>query len=128
MKIPDKRFGFKRFIDSIKYSLQGIYYTYTKEQSLLIHLVITIILVIMGFTFNISPGEWLTTIIFLGVIVALELFNTAIEAVVDLVTTEYNHLAKVAKDCSSAAVFLATLGGLIAFIIVYAPKIMELLS
>jgi len=128
MKVPDKRFGLKRFIDSFKYSMQGIKHTYTQEQSLVIHLITTILLIIMGFVFDISLIEWVITLLFLGVIVAIELLNTAIEAVVDLVTDKYNHLAKIAKDCGSAAVFIVTLVGIIVGLIIYIPKIMELIS
>lgn len=123
----NKQFGFKRFLKSFKYSMQGLKYAYTNEQSMFIHSIVTILAVIMGFVFKISNLEWIITIFLLSTTASLELLNTAIEAVCDTVTTEYNPLVKIAKDTGSAAVFLTSMVGLIASLIIYIPKIMELL-
>ena len=62
----------------------------------------------------------------IGAVIALELINTAIEAVVDLVTEEYHPLAKVAKDTSAAAVFVFAIIAIIVGIIIFLPKIIGL--
>ena len=61
------------------------------------------------------------------VIIVAELLNTAIEATVDLVTEEYHPLAKVAKDCASAAVLTSVLLATIVGIYVFFPQILELI-
>ena len=77
---------------------------------------------------NISPTEWLITFIAIGMVLAAELVNTAIEAIVDLVTLEIHPLAKIAKDCGSAATFvLAMMAAAIGFV-VYIPHIIELVK
>ena len=126
--VPDKKYGFKRFLYSIKYSMQGIKHNYTKEQSLMIHLGITILVITLGFVFKIEIWEWIVSLIFLGIVISLELLNTAMEAAIDLATKEYSELARIAKDCGSAAVFIMSFTGLIVGLLIYVPKIIELFN
>ena len=65
-------------------------------------------------------------IITLGVVLASELVNTAIEAVVDLVTLEIHPLAKIAKDCGSAATFVLSLLSIVIALFIYAPYIIAM--
>ena len=122
----NKEFGFKRFLKSFKYSLDGLKYAYKNEQSMLVHLIVTIIAITLGILFKISNFEWLITIFLLSVTASLELLNTAIEAVCDMVTLEYNKLAKVAKDTASASVFFTSMLGAVSGLIIYVPKFIEL--
>ena len=59
---------------------------------------------------------------------AIELLNTAIEAVCDLVSPGYNKLVKVAKDTASAATFSISLALVVAIVIIYVPKIATILG
>lgn len=123
-----KKRGFGRFAKSFKYSLDGLIYAYKYEQSMLIHVIATIFVIIANIVLQISPTEWLITFIAIGMVLAAELFNTAIEAVVDLVTLEIHPLAKIAKDCGSASTFvLALMAGVIGFVI-YVPHIIEMIG
>lgn len=121
-----KGFSFKRFLNSIKYSLEGLYYAYRNEQSLWIHGVCTILIILLGFALKISFGEWAIVLIADIVVLAVELLNTAIEAVVDLVTSKIHPLAKVAKDCGSAASFVSAIVLIIICLFVFIPKIIAL--
>ena len=122
----NKEFGFKRFLKSFKYSLDGLKYAYKNEQSMLVHLIVTIIAITLGILFKISNFEWIITIFLLSVTASLELLNTAIEAVCDMVTLEYNKLAKAAKDTASASVFFTSMLGAVSGLIIYVPKFIEL--
>lgn len=121
-----KVYGPTRFIKSIKYSLDGLLYAYRYEQSLWLHGLVTILAIIMGFIFKISLSEWAIIFIALGAILALELINTAIEAAVDLTTTEIHPLAKIAKDCGSAASFVMSIVSIVISLFVFGPYLMEL--
>lgn len=121
-----KVYGPTRFIKSIKYSLDGLFYAYRYEQSLWLHGLVTILAIIMGFIFKISLSEWAIIFIALGAILALELINTAIEAAVDLTTTEIHPLAKIAKDCGSAASFVMSIVSIVISLFVFGPYLMEL--
>ncbi len=121
-----KKLGFKRFLNSIKYSLEGLAHAYQNEQSLLLHAVCTFLAVLFGFVLDISFNQWAIVITALVVVLAVELINTAIEAVVDLVTKEIHPLAKVAKDCGSAAAFVSSIMATIICLFIFVPKIMAL--
>lgn len=125
-KFRNKEFGFKRFLKSFKFSMNGLKYAYKNEQSMLVHLLATIIAITLGIIFEISNFEWIITIFLLSVTASLELLNTAIEAVCDMVTTEYNELAKIAKDTASASVFFTSMLGFVSALIIYVPKFIEL--
>ena len=122
-----KQFGFKRILSSIKNSWNGLKAAYKNEQSVYIHLVCTIILLLLSFLLEISLTQWLIIIAIIGLTLVVELLNTAIESTVDLVTEEFHPLAKVAKDTASAAEFVLTLTSALIALMIFIPKIMELL-
>lgn len=121
-----KVYGVARFFKSIKYSLDGLYYAYRYEQSLWIHGLATILAIILGIIFKIKLSEWAIIFIALGSILALELINTAIEAAVDLTTTEIHPLAKIAKDCGSAASFIMSIVAIVIALFVFGPYLTEI--
>ena len=79
----------------------------------------------IGFALNISRLEWVIVIISIFFILGLELVNTALEAVVDLVSPEYHPVAKVAKDVASAAVLTSGVGGLVAGLVIFGSYILR---
>ncbi len=121
-----KKMGFKRFLNSIKYSIDGLVHAYQNEQSLWLHGFCTFLVVLLGFVLDISFNQWAIVITALVVVLAIELVNTAIEAVVDLVTKEIHPLAKVAKDCGSAAAFVSSIMATIICAFIFIPKIIAL--
>lgn len=121
-----KVYGYKRFFKSIKYSLDGLFYAYRYEQSLWLHGFCTILAIIMGVIFQIKLSEWAIVFIALGTILALELINTAIEAAVDLTTDQIHPLAKIAKDCGSAASFVMSIVSAVISMFVFGPYLVEL--
>lgn len=121
-----KVYGISRFFKSIKYSLDGLVYAYRYEQSLWLHGFVSILAVIFGIIFKIKLSEWAIIFIALGSILALELINTAIEAAVDLTTSEIHPLAKIAKDCGSASSFVMSIVSIVISLFVFGPYLMEL--
>ncbi len=121
-----KKLGFKRILKSFKFSFDGLKYAYLHEQSLLLHMIVMTFIVVCGFSFKISPIQWVITLVMGALILVTELFNTSIEAVVDMVTEEFNPLAKVAKDTASAACFIADMTAAGMWFAVFIPKIISL--
>lgn len=121
-----KKLGIKRIFKSFKFSFDGLIYAYTHEQSLALHVIVMAIIIACGLGFHISPLQWVITLVMGALILVAELFNTSIEAVVDMVTEEYHPLAKVAKDTASAACFVADLIAAGMWLVVFAPKIISL--
>ncbi|MBE2934279.1 diacylglycerol kinase family protein [Anoxybacillus flavithermus] len=71
-----------------------------------IHLVAAIIVIVAAAVFRVSKMEWLVLLITIGIVISLEIVNSAIERAVDLVTDEYRPLAKEAKDLAAGAVLV----------------------
>ena len=118
-----KKLSPKRVLRSFKFSFDGLKYAYLHEQSLALHVIVMIIVVTCGFVFKITPIQWVITLVMGALILVSELFNTSIEAVVDMVTEEFHPLAKIAKDTASAATFIASIVAAGMWLTVFLPKI-----
>lgn len=112
-----------RYVKSFFHAIDGIIYTTKNEHNMIIMLLATIIVVIAGLYYSISIPEWLFCIGIIGAVIASEMINTAIEAVVDLVSPEKNMLAKIAKDTASSASLILSVTAFIGAIIIFVPKI-----
>lgn len=119
--------GLKKFFYSFVFPIRGLRYAYRNEQNLAVDVGVALIVIIAGFLLKVSIGEWAILTLTIGMVISLELVNTAIEAVVDLVTEKYHPLARVAKDTSAAAVFICAIAAAIEGIIIFLPKIINLL-
>ncbi|WML46401.1 diacylglycerol kinase family protein [Neobacillus sp. PS3-40] len=111
---------------SFSFAICGIKNAIQNERNIRIHLFISIIVVGCSFYFSITRSEWLFVLFAIGGMLALELINTAIERVVDLVTNEYHPLAKQAKDLAAGAVFLYAIFSVIVGLILFLPKFFRL--
>ena len=92
-----------------------------------IHCVAVIAVTAAGTFLGLSPMEWCICLLLFGLIISLELVNTAVEAVVDLVTEERKPLAKTAKDTAAGAVLFSAIMSVIIGCIIFIPHLMELL-
>ena len=116
------------FYKSLGYAISGIIQCIQKERNIKIHLVFMFLVIICGFLFQLSITEWLVCILLFGLVISLELVNTAIEAVVDLCTQEYHPLAKIAKDTAAGAVLISAIATVVIGLIIFVPKILSLVS
>lgn len=124
MRQPKKEPLYKSF----GYAFEGIFAGIRKERNMKIHCVAVIGVTAAGIVFHISALEWCICLVLFGMIMALELVNTAIEAVADLVTEEKRPLAKLAKDTAAGAVLIAALMAAAAGVIIFLPKLLQLFS
>ena len=107
---------------SFGYAFEGIINTVKSERNMKIHCACVVAVVICGFIFRISYTEWLICLTLFGLVTSLELVNTAVESVVDLVTEEHKPLAKRAKDAAAGAVLIAAIFAAIIGLIIFVPK------
>ena len=119
-KLDGKRLG-----RSFKAAFCGIKETYEKEQNIKIHTMMAILVVVCGFIFKISYGEWLVCLVLIGFVLMAEFFNTAIEYVVDLASPNIHPLAKAAKDTASAGVLMMAIISAVIGCVIFIPKIIE---
>ncbi len=111
---------------SFGYAFEGIFTCIAKERNMKIHCLAAIGVVLLGTFLRLSVTQWCICLILFGLVMALELVNTAVEAVVDLVTEEKKPLAKIAKDTAAGAVLIAAIMAAIIGAIIFIPKILEL--
>lgn len=87
-----------------------------------------VLVIISGFIFKISITEWIICIVLFGLVITAELINTAIETTVDIVMPEKNEKAKLAKDLAAGAVLVSAITSAIIGIIIFLPKILNIIN
>lgn len=112
----------KRFM----YPIQGFITLIKKDINFVIHLVIACLVVAVSFYFQITKIEWLFVIIAIFSVLFMEVINTSVEFVVDLVTNDYHELAKHAKDTAAFAVLLSSMMSLVIGIVIFLPYVLAL--
>lgn len=120
--------GQKRLWHSFKHALNGIAYVIDSQRNMKIHLGMALIVLVLSVLFNISGAEMIWVIFAIFFVLCMETLNTAIERTVDLMTTEYHPLAKLAKDISAGAVLFATAFAVVTGILVFAAPILKYFS
>lgn len=118
----------KSFLRGVRYCLEGISYTFKNERNFRIETILGIIAVILSFLLKISILEWVVVVLLINLVLVLELLNTAFESVVDLYTQDYNKIAKACKDVAAAAVLTASIFSLVIGMLIFVPKIMEVIK
>ena len=118
----------RTFIDSFKDCMNGLNYIMLREHNFKREIVLGILALILSYALKISKIEFIIIIIMIALVIVSEIFNTAIEKVVDLYTMKYNEIAKIAKDVSAFAVLTMCLFTSIVGIIIFVPKIIELIG
>jgi diacylglycerol kinase (ATP) len=99
---------------SFKYAWAGLHYAFVTQRNFRIHAVLGTIALLLALILQLKPVEMAAIAIVAGLVLALELINTAIESVVDLtVKQSYHELAKIAKDCAAAAVLISAFASLL---------------
>lgn len=122
------RQGKSKFTESMGHALDGIAYTTGHERNFKIEIIFACLVTIASFILRVSILEWAILILVIGMVLTLEMINTAIERCVDLVTKEYRELAKVAKDVAAGAVLIMSMFSVIIGIVIFLPKIIELIG
>ena len=113
----------KKIINSFKYAFSGIFLSFKQERNMKIHVFAMILVILFGIILKINTFEWIICIILFGIVISAELFNTAIETIVDMVMPEINEKAKIAKDVSAGAVLINAIAAAIIGLIIFLPKI-----
>ncbi len=114
----------KNVLTSFKYALNGIYYVFKTSRNFKIQLVFALTSLITAFLLNISISNYCILIATIMSVLILEILNTSIESIVDLlVKKEFSSLAKISKDTSAGAVLLASINSVIIAVSIFFPKI-----
>lgn len=113
---------------SFAYAFEGIFTCIRKERNIKIHCVFMFLVIAAGLVLHLSVTEWCICLVLFGLILSLELVNTAVESVVDLVTEERKPLAKVAKDTAAGAVLISAIMAAIIGCVIFVPKVLDFIG
>lgn len=109
----------RNFLRSFVFAMRGLIVAFRHERNLNVQLAVAFITVVAGYYYSITSTEWIAVITLIALVLCLELINSAIENVVNLVTTERNPLAGKIKDIAAGAVLLASIMSVIVGIIIF---------
>jgi len=118
----------KKRLQSFGYAFRGIYSVFGTEANMKIHIGISLLVIICGIAFNISITEWMFCLLCIGLVVGAEMFNTAIENVVDLASPEQHPLAGKAKDIAAGGVLICAIISVIIGLLIFVPKGLQFIS
>lgn len=116
----------QRLFKSFRYAVEGIRVC-LHEQNFKIHIVAGVTAVILGIITGLSLVEWMIVCLVISLVIVAEMFNTAIEKVVDLASPEIHPLAKAAKDIAASAVLVIACVSVIIGILIFIPKWIDLI-
>lgn len=116
-------FSIRARFRSFGYAFRGICHFFLQEPNAWIHLIATTGVAIGIFYFKISSNELLVLILSMGFVWVAELFNTAIERIMDFVSPGYDSRTGIIKDLSAGAVLLSAFTAAIAGLVIFIPKI-----
>lgn len=108
------------------FALRGLKVLVRTQANARIHLAATVVVIVAGFACKLSWGEWVAVAAAIGLVWTAEALNTAIEAVVDLVSPEHHELAGRAKDVAAGGVLCAAVTAVIIGALVFGPHLLAL--
>jgi diacylglycerol kinase len=117
-----------RLLRSFGYAFAGIGHGLRTQTNLRIHVAISLGVILAGLLLQISALEWAILVVTMMIVLSAELFNTAIEAVVDRVGSEPHPLSKVAKDTAAGAVLIGALGAVVVGVLIFGPRLLALMA
>lgn len=100
-------------LDGFRYALEGVIHVVRTQRHMRFHFFSVVLVLMMGLLFGLDKREMMVLLFTISLVLIAEMFNSAIEAVVDLVTQEYHPLAKFAKDIAAGAVLVATVNAVV---------------
>ncbi len=112
---------FGRLIKSFRFAFSGFLKVFHEEQNFKIQTAVAVMVFILGFYFNINLLEWAMLIFVIGMVMIMEMANSAVERVIDLLKPRIHSYAKEVKDIMAATVMLASIISIIVGIIIFYP-------
>ena len=94
-------------------AIEGIIYTFKKERNMKIHYCVALVILISSLYLGFSKIEMILLLFTISLVVISEMFNTAVEKTVDMITDDYHPLAKIAKDVAAGGVLIASLNAVV---------------
>lgn len=120
------RFSFKKRLLSFKFAFKGLFHLFNNEQNTWIHSAIALVTILGGVIFKISQMEWVAVVLSIGIVLAAEAFNTAIEEIANFIQPDQDQRIKIIKDLAAGGVLLTAISALTIGLIIFLPKFIDL--
>ncbi|MBO8164101.1 MAG: diacylglycerol kinase family protein [Brevibacillus sp.] len=117
-----------RFWGSVQHACYGIVHALKTQRNMRIHVLAALLVLLAAWWLEIPRSDVLLVFFAIGLVITMELMNTAVEAVVDLVTSEWREQAKMAKDTAAGAVLLAAMTAVVIGIWVFGLPLADKLA
>ena len=124
-ELPDK-VHYSHFRDMFKCAGHGIFVCIREETNMKVHLIIALLVMILAWWLDFARMEWCMLLLCIGLVLALEMVNTAIENIVDFICPQYDPRAGKIKDVGSGLVLIFALFVAVIGCMLFIPHLMEL--
>jgi diacylglycerol kinase len=121
------RSAWAAFIASFGYAFGGLWYVLRTQRNARVHAVVALLTITAGICLRISAIEFAITFVAISGVFIAEMFNTGLEACVDLASPQLHPLAKIAKDVAAGAVLVNAMLAVIIGLCIFGPHLRELL-
>ena len=118
----------KIFFNSVMFALQGMKQFFSGDRNGKIQTVFGITAITLGFALSISSYQWLLVLFCIGLVISLEMVNSAIESYCDMITTDFHPRIKIIKDVAAGAVLVASITSLVIALIIFIPATVNFLN
>lgn len=122
------KFSWKKRILSFKYAWKGFVSLVTYEHNSLIHIFFSLAAIACCIIFNVALWEWCVVLLCIGLVIATEALNSAIEALADRIDSNFDPLIGRAKDLGAFAVLFFAIVSVAVGLIIFLPKFINLFS
>jgi diacylglycerol kinase (ATP) len=109
--------------DSFNYAFEGIIHALRTQRNLRIHFLAAVGVLVFALVVAVSKLELIALLISISFVLIAEMLNTAIEGAIDVSTTSFDPMAKLAKDVAAGAVLIATLNAIAVGYLVFSSRI-----
>jgi diacylglycerol kinase (ATP) len=112
-------------LQSFNWAFEGVIHVLRTERNMRIHFALAAAVLILAFSYGVTKLELMALLIAISFVLIAEMVNTAIEATIDLATTSFDPLAKMAKDIAAGAVLIASVNAVVIGYLVFADRLTE---
>ncbi|MBU1110894.1 diacylglycerol kinase family protein [Patescibacteria group bacterium] len=115
----------KEHAKSYKYATDGIFHTLRTQSNIYVQLPVGVIVLVAAWYFQVEIWEWVVLILTISAVLVAELFNTAVEAMMNVIQGHYDLNVKVAKDVAAGGVLVMALASVVVGLLIFGPRILQ---
>ena len=116
----------QKFLAAFKNAFNGLWYFFLHERNGKIQCCAAVLVVILAAVLGVTATQWIILLLCIGAVLSLEMINSAVEKLCDIVHEDYHPVIKIIKDVSAAAVLFTSIISAVIGIIIFLPKIISL--